>query len=270
MASVNVNGIRAAVRRGMIDWLDDRRPDIVGLQEMRCPADQVPALDGYHISHHLGDIPGRNGVAVLSRTAPTAVRRGTGSREFDREGRYVEVDLDLGAGRPGLTVGSLYLPKGGTPYSDEASQVKYERKMRFCRHFGSYLTRARRAARRSGREFLVMGDWNVAPTELDLRNWRTNRKSEGFLPEEREWIASIQSPRTLIDVVRRLHPDTNGPYSWWSWRGQSFANDTGWRIDHQLATPALAAAAVTAGTDREPTYEARKSDHSPVVVDYDL
>ncbi|MGD7789923.1 exodeoxyribonuclease III [Propionibacteriaceae bacterium Y1700] len=270
IASLNVNGIRAAVRRGLLDWLDDRQPDIVGLQEMRSPADQVPELPGYHVSHHLGEIPGRNGVAVLSRTAPTAIRLGTGSREFDREGRYVEVDLELGADRPGLTVGSLYLPKGGTPYDDEVSLLKYERKLRFCRHFRSYLTRARRDAQRAGREFLVMGDWNIAPTELDLRNWRTNKKSEGFLPEERDWMASIQSPRTLVDVVRMLHPDTDGPYSWWSWRGQSFTNDAGWRIDHQLATPALAATAIAGGTDREPSYEARKSDHSPVVVDYDL
>ncbi len=269
VATFNVNGIRACARRGFGDWLTRRDCDVVGLQEVRCPADLVPEAiwDGYQVSYHCGDLPGRNGVAVLSREPPVAVRHGFGSREFDREGRYLEVDLELGDGRPSLTVASVYLPKGGVPY-EEATMGKYQRKMRFLASFGRYLTKARRVALRSGREFLVMGDFNIAHTELDLKNWRANRNSEGFLPQERAWVSSQLTPRTLVDVVRRLHPGQPGPFAWWSWRGQSFAADIGWRIDYQWATPRLAAAAVAGTTDRDESYEARMSDHAPVVVDY--
>ena len=132
----------------------------------------------------------------------------------------------------------------------------------------AYLTRARRTAQAAGREFLVTGDFNIAHTRQDLKNWRSNQRTEGFLPEEREWFDSLLSPRTLVDVVRVLHPHIDGPYTWWSWRGQSFTNDTGWRIDYQLATPGLARAAVAGGTDRDVDYDSRLSDHAPVVVDY--
>ncbi|WP_347349081.1 exodeoxyribonuclease III [Nigerium sp.] len=271
VATFNVNGIRAAHRRGFTDWLDARSPDVVALQEVRAGVDDVPAdaLGGYHLAYHPGNLPGRNGVGFLTRQPPAAVRMGFGNRRFDPEGRYLEVDLDI-PGRPPLTLGTLYLPKGAIADGRDADPAKYRRKMTFMASLRAYLTRARRAARTAGREFAVMGDFNVAHQPLDLKNWRTNQRSEGFLPEERAWFGTLVSPRTLTDVVRTLHPDEPGPYSWWSWRGQSFANDTGWRIDYQLATPALAAAAITAGTDRDASYEARISDHAPVVVDYDV
>lgn len=263
IASANVNGIRAAMRRGFGDWLDDRRPDVVALQEVRCPVADLPELPtGWHLTLDPGTIPGRNGVAVLSRERPAAARTGIGHHAWADEGRYLEVDL------PGLTVASLYLPKGARPLDGPEDEAKFRRKLRFMASLARQLTESRRAAIKAGREFLVMGDFNVAHTEQDLKNWRTNRTNPGFLPAEREWFASILSPRTLVDVVRGLHPDGSGPYSWWSWRGQSFANDTGWRIDYHLASPGLAARAIAGGTDREPSYEARMSDHSPVVVDY--
>lgn len=266
IATFNVNGIRAAERRGFRGWLDQTDPDIVALQEVRCPVDQVPAAvhEGYVWSYDSGTLAGRNGVALMSKVEPEAVRVGFNNREFEAEGRYIEADF------PGLTVASLYLPKGGTLFEDEASAAKYHRKMRFLASFARHLTRTRRAAANAGREFLIMGDFNIAHTEADLKNWRTNKKSEGFLPEEREWFGSILSPRTLTDVVRRLHPDESGPYSWWSWRGQAFANDAGWRIDYHLASRDLAAAARSGGTMKDPSYDARISDHAPVVVDYDL
>ena len=270
VASVNVNGIRAAVRRGFDRWLDERRPDIVGLQEMRCPVDQLPALQGYYLSYHHGELAGRNGVAVLTRQQPLAVRHGFGNRRFDPEGRYIEVDLDPIGGNPGLTVGSLYLPKGDRPTDGPRAAAKHRRKLSFMASLRSYLTRARKQAQTAGREFVIMGDFNIAHTELDLRNWRTNKKNSGFLPEERAWFDSILGPRTLHDVVRQLHGDEPGPYSWWTWRGKAFDQDTGWRIDYQLATPRLASSAVAAGTDRESDYQARMSDHSPVVVDYEF
>lgn len=267
---MNVNGLRAAVRRGFDVWLKDREPDIVGLQEVRATVDQLPVLDGYHVSYHPGALPGRNGVAVLTKDPPVAVRLGFGNQRFDPEGRYLEVDLASKAGRPGLTIGSLYLPKGDRPDDGPTAAAKHRRKLAFMRSFRAYLSRARRAARAADREFLIMGDFNIAHTALDLRNDRANQRNSGYLPDERAWFASILGPRTLVDVVRRLHGDQKGPYSWWTWRGRAFDQDTGWRIDYQLATPGLADAAISGGTDREPHYQARMSDHSPVVVDYRL
>ena len=242
IATVNVNGIRASVRRGFVDWLSERQPDIVALQEVRAPAELVPieASTGYHFAYHPGNRAGRNGVALLCRTPPTAVREGFGHPGFDPEGRYLEADYDLSGWR--LTVASLYLPKGGRADETPQELARYRHKKRFMRSFRPALVRARRSATARGREFLVMGDFNIAHTRADLRNWRSNSKAVGFLPEEREWLGSLLGPRTLLDVVRALHPQTDGPYSWWSWLGNAFANDVGWRIDYQFATPALARA----------------------------
>lgn len=239
IATLNVNGIRAAARRGLGTWLEERQCDIVALQEVRCPAGLIPqnTLAGYHLSYHEGALPGRNGVAVLSRQAPLATRHGFGYRH-DAEGRYLEVD-------------------------------RYRRKLLFLRSFRAHLTRSRLQARAAGLEFIVLGDFNIAHTPADLKNWRSNQRSPGFLPQEREWFDTILGPRSLVDVVRRLHPHAEGPYSWWSWRGQSFTQDVGWRIDYHLASPGLAGRARRGGTDRAIDYESRLSDHAPVVVDYD-
>ena len=292
VATFNVNGIRATRRRGFDDWLATRAPDVVALQEVRCP---VPALpDGvfadYHLSYDAGQLAGRNGVAVLTREAPTAVRcwgagalvrapgdahvelrepgdAGPLARElkaFAHEGRYLEVDL---AEHP-LTVASLYLPKGASPDAGPDAERSYRRKLRFLDGFARHLTVTRRAAARAGREFVVMGDFNIAHTRQDIRQWRGKSRSPGFLPEERAWLDSVLGPRRLVDVVRSLHPGEDGPYSWWSWIPGSFENDSGWRIDYQFATPGLARTAVAAGTDREATASERMSDHAPVVVDY--
>lgn len=302
IASFNINGIRAAQRRGFEEWLRTRAPDVVALQEMRAPAAAIPpgVFGKYHLVYDEGTLAGRNGVAVLTMHSPVAVRTWSGTAlvrapgeehtdpavlervplarelgEFADQGRYLEVDL---ADAP-ITVASLYLPKGGLPAHlqkpgrmREAPDdgARYARKMRFLAGFARQLTRSRRAARAQGRELLLMGDLNIAHTRHDVRNWRRSNQAEGFLPEEREWFDSLLSPRTLVDVVRRHHPDVDGPYSWWSWMGQSFAGDVGWRIDYHLATPRLARAAVVAGTDRDPAPDRRMSDHAPVVVDYDI
>ena len=268
VASFNVNGIRAAQRRGFGDWLHDRRPDVIALQEMRAPANHVPegVFGDMHVAYHPGNLPGRNGVAVVTRVAPTAVRQGFGNRTFDPEGRYIEVDLDL-PGRP-LTVGSVYVTKGAPVVGPEADLPKYRRKMRFLASLRAYLVTARRTAAREGREFLVMGDFNVAHGRQDLKNWRGANQKEGFLPEERAWFGSLLGPRTLVDVVRSQHPEADGPYSWWSWMPGAFDRDSGWRIASHLAPPGRARTAVPAGTDREASADARISDHAPVVVDY--
>ena len=290
IATHNVNGIRAALRRGVSDWLAEAVPDVVAQQEVRCPITALPpkAFHGYWAAYDSGARAGRNGVAVLTRQRPAAVRTWgrdvvlidpLGEREilpddpvplarelrhFDTEGRYIEVDL---ADRP-LTVASLYLPKGGSPYDGPEGQARFERKLRFMTGFARQLSRSRRSALASGREFLVMGDFNIARSALDVRNWRRATRSEGFLPEERVWMDAQISARTLVDVVRGLHPDAEGPYSWWSWLGRAFSNDAGWRIDYHLATPRLAATASAAWTAREHSPEHRMSDHAPVLVDY--
>ena len=286
----NVNGIRAALRRGFRPFWDARRADVIALQEVRCRVDDLPleAFDGYHVTLDPGQLAGRNGVAVLTREAPVRVRSltdaavaiapGEQPREvpserivgrdlapFAGEGRYVEVDL---ADAP-LRIGSLYLPKGAAWPHEEGTEEKYLRKMRFMRGLARALTASKREAAAEGRELLVMGDFNIAHTKQDLRNWRSNQKSEGFLPEERDWFGSVTGPRRMVDVVRTLHPDADGPYSWWSWRGQAFANDSGWRIDYHLASPSLAKAATQAHVAREASYDERISDHCPVIVDYD-
>ena len=270
IATHNLNGIRSAHRRGFAGWLAGRGCDVVALQEVRCPEHLVPAeaLSGYHLSYHAGVLAGRNGVGFLTRTPPAAVRYGFG-HHTDEHGRYVEIDLDLPGHTP-LTLGSVYVPKGATHDGPDADPAKYARKLAFLRSFRAYLTRARLEAGRRGREFLVMGDFNIAHTELDLTNWRTSKKMEGFLPHEREWFGTLLGPRTLVDVVRSLHPGQPGPNSWWSWQDGRFAADVGWRIDYHLATPGLARAAVAGGTDREADAAARLSDHAPVVVDYDV
>lgn len=310
IATVNVNGIRAAQRRGLTDWMDHRRPDVIALQEVRAQVSMLPedAFGDYHVAYDEGTLPGRNGVAVLTRVAPATVRtwslahapwvrapgwshaiepdsRGPATedtgplarelREFAHEGRYIEVDL---ADVP-LTVASLYVPKGGLPAELQRpgndreppdGGAKHERKMRFLAGLAKQVTRARRDAAARGREYLVMGDLNVAHDTLDVANWRPAQKTEGFLPVERAWLDDVIGPRRLVDVVRRRRGRVPGPYSWWSWRGQAFTKDVGWRIDYHLATPRLAKAAVADVTDKDAAADARISDHCPVVVDYDV
>ncbi|MBD8506503.1 exodeoxyribonuclease III [Hoyosella sp. G463] len=263
VSTVNVNGVRAAARKGLLEWLSSTEAGIVCLQETRADDKQLatalaPVLDeGWMLTSAEPAAKGRNGVAVLSRTAPAEVRIGFGSDEFDDAGRYLEADFEHG-GQP-LTVASLYLPSG------EANTPKQDEKDRFLAEFGAFL--AVRA--RSGREMVVCGDWNSAHAEADIKNWKGNLKSSGFLPHEREWLTGIIGDGTpWTDVVRALHPGVEGPYSWWSYRGKAFDNDAGWRIDYQVATGALADRAADARVERAATYDARWSDHAPVTVRY--
>ena len=263
VSSVNVNGIRAAAPKGLARWLAGTAADVVCLQETRAQLEEVPAglLAGWHVSYATcEDLRGRNGVAILTREEPEAVRVGIGAGhdgtgEFEGAGRYLEVDL------PGVTVASLYLPNGtvGTPKQDE--------KDRFLALFAPYLAERREKAAAEDREVLVCGDWNIAPTTADIRNWRGNVKNSGFLPHEREWMAELFASG-WVDVVRALHPGVDGPYSWWSYRGRAFDNDSGWRIDLHVATPGLAGRARSAVVERAATHGERWSDHAPVTVVY--
>ncbi|MEV4615689.1 exodeoxyribonuclease III [Kitasatospora sp. NPDC049258] len=261
VSTVNVNGIRAAAKKGLVEWLAATKADVVCLQEVRAEQGQIPAellaLEGWHAVWAPAAAKGRAGVALLSRRAPERTAIGFGSTEFDASGRYVEIDL------PGLTVASLYLPSGevGTDRQDE--------KERFMAEFIEHLVRLKASAATEGREVVVCGDWNIAHREDDLKNWKSNQKNAGFLPEERAWLTRVLDEAGYVDVVRSLHPDQPGPYSWWSYRGRAFDNDSGWRIDYLMATPGLAAKAVEAYVERAATHAERWSDHAPVTVVYD-
>lgn len=264
VSTVNVNGIRAAAKKGFLEWLAATTAGVVCLQETRATADEfdatLPDGHGWHVVQAPSDVArGRNGVALLTREAPSAVRVGIGSAEFDPHGRYVEVDL------PGVTVGSLYLVNGtvGKPSQDA--------KDRFRAEFLPYLVERREKAAAGDRDVVVCGDWNMAHTERDIRSWKTNRRNSGFLPEERAWLDELFGPSGYVDVVRSLHPDADhGPYSWWSYRGRAFDNDAGWRIDYHAVTERLAATAVSAVVERAPSWDRRWSDHAPVTVVYDI
>ncbi|GAB2768882.1 exodeoxyribonuclease III [Streptomyces daliensis] len=262
VTTVNVNGLRAAARKGYVEWLADTEADVICLQEVRAEghqlADEVREPEGWHTVYAPSSAKGRAGVALLTRRAPERVRVGFGTAEFEESGRYVEADL------PGLTVASLYLPSG------EVGTERQDEKERFMAAFLPYLKDLRERSAAEGREVLVCGDWNIAHQEADLKNWRANRKSSGFLPEERDWLSRVfdASDGGYADVVRALHPDVEGPYSWWSYRGRAFDNDTGWRIDYAVATPGLAARAVKAVVERAPSHDLRWSDHAPVTVDF--
>lgn len=271
LVSLNVNGIRAAVKTrnernpGMLPWLTATQPDAVLLQEIRATEAitrkaLAPVLDaGWHLSMTESAVAGRAGVGVLSRTAPAAVRVGYGDGEFDALGRYLEADF--GTGDDAVTVASVYVPSGAARTEDPKDIEKYEEKLRFLASFGPYLD----GLLASGRRAVVAGDWNIAPDERDIKNWKGNLKNSGFLPHEREWVAA-RLAGGWVDVAREHHGDVSGPYAWWSWRGKAFDNDAGWRIDYHLATPSLAARLERAWVDRAGAYDLRWSDHAPVGV----
>lgn len=268
IATVNVNGIRAAYNKprgqstGIAEWLVARDADIVTLQEVRAPDDIVRDLvaeSGYHVVHTAAAAKGRAGVAVLSKTEPAAERIGNGDDLFDDAGRWAESDIPLADGST-LTVVSAYV------HSGEVGTAKQDDKMRFL----DAMTARMSAIGAAGGHGLVTGDLNVGHTERDIKNWKGNRKKAGFLPEERAYFDRWFDELGWVDVHRSLAGDVDGPYTWWSMRGQAFDTDTGWRIDYQIATPALAAAARTAEVDRASSWAERWSDHAPLVIDYDL
>lgn len=262
VSTINVNGIRAAIKQrsaenlGLLPWLAATTADVVCLQETRADDEQLatalaPALaDGWHLASAEPHIKGRSGVAVLSRH-PIEATRLMESGEFGSHGRYLEADT------AGVTVASLYIQTG------EADTPRQLEKERFMATLGARMA----ALHTAGRDAVLCGDWNIAHTEADIKNWKGNVKKSGFLPAERQWLTELLATG-WVDVVRQLHPDVAGPYSWWSWRGKAFDNDAGWRIDYHLATPGLAARAVSARVDRAELYALRWSDHSPVTVHY--
>ncbi|MFY0408965.1 exodeoxyribonuclease III [Solicola sp. PLA-1-18] len=260
VASVNVNGIRAAFRRGMDGWLASRDVDVLALQEVRAPTEVLTEhLEplGWHVAHDLADAAGRAGVAVATRSEPLAVRHGVEADEFSGAGRWVEVDVPTADGGH-LTVVSAYVHTGQA--DDPRQDVKH-------RFLDAALDRLAKL-HADGRPAVLTGDLNVAHTHLDIKNWKGNRGKSGFLPSEQAYLDRLAGELGWVDVARAAAGEVPGPYTWWSWRGQAFDNDSGWRIDYQWASPSLAAVARDCVVDRAPTYAERFSDHAPLVVDY--
>jgi exodeoxyribonuclease-3 len=252
IVTLNLNGIRSAVRKGFLRWLAESRADIACVQELKAQVadmtEDMLAPDGYRGFFHYAEKRGYSGVGIYTRHDPDRIVEGIGIAEIDREGRYLRADFG------GLSVISVYLPSGSS--SEERQQVKFD----FMERFYPHLVKLRGEAR----EIILCGDWNIAHKEIDLKNWRSNQKNSGFLPEERAWLTKVFDEAGWVDVFRRLDPRPE-QYTWWSNRGRAWEKNVGWRIDYQIATPGIASAA-----RRATIYKDRRfSDHAPLIIDYD-
>lgn len=272
IASVNVNGIRAATRKGMIEWLDEADVDVMALQEVRATLEELrTALPGWELVNDEALAKGRAGVAIATRMPAIEVRRVLGPEPLDSAGRWIEADLDIDGER--LTVVSAYVHTG------EADTPRQEAKWAFLDAMEKRMPQIEQSSPLA----VVMGDLNVGHRELDIRNWKGNVKKAGFLPRERAYFDRFLGPRGepvtgtdgstgtglgWVDVGRAAHGDVDGPYTWWSMRGRAFDNDSGWRIDYHLATAALAERVSDYRVVRAPSWDTRWSDHAPVVADY--
>ncbi|WP_349827390.1 exodeoxyribonuclease III [Brevibacterium litoralis] len=288
IATVNVNGIRAAWRKGMGPWIEEADADVVTLQEVRAANDialtMFGDIEGYAAySADSTEAKGRAGVAVLARGASgagaagagegavpagaqaVATRVGIGDEYFDAAGRWIETDFELADGSL-LTVVSAYVHSGDMKRASDPISEKQADKYRFLDRMVERLPEIRAHADHA----VVTGDMNVCHTERDIKNAKSNKWSSGFLIPEREYFDRFFGELGWVDVHRQLNGDVDGPYTWWSMRGKAFDTDAGWRIDYQMATPELAAAAKASRVDRAPDYASRWSDHAPLVIDYDV
>jgi exodeoxyribonuclease-3 len=250
--TINVNGIRAAARKGFFSWMVRQQADVVCIQETRAQIDQLKEAvfwpRGWHASYHDAEKKGYSGVAIYSRRKPDRVIAGLGWPDMDAEGRYLEARFGA------LSVVSVYLPSGSS--SEERQAVKFD----FLDRFMPFL----RQLKLKRREYLLCGDWNIAHKEIDLKNWRGNLKNSGFLPQERAWMDQLFGGSGFVDAFREINqaPDQ---YTWWSNRGQAWAKNVGWRIDYQVATPGIAGTVQRARIYKDKRF----SDHAPLIMDYD-
>ncbi|HEX7021952.1 MAG TPA: exodeoxyribonuclease III [Trueperaceae bacterium] len=247
--SFNANGIRSAVRKGFHEFLEAEQPDVICLQELKAHEVDIPApAMPYQGCWHCAEKKGYSGVGILSRQPPDQIVAGIGREEFDREGRVLRADYGS------LSVLSVYIPSGTT--GSERQGVKMKFLDAFYQHTAGLLA--------EGRELIVCGDFNIAHQKIDLKNWRANQKTSGFLPEERAWLDQYLD-LGLLDTFRELVGPEEAVYSWWSLRAGARERNVGWRLDYQLATPKLAATATCARIPRDPAL----SDHAPVLLEYD-
>ena len=257
LTSLNLNGIRSAANKGVEAWLDKAKPDCICVQEVKAQAadiegrfEQLAGMQGYF---HFAEKKGYSGVGLYTRHTPSDVRVGFDKAEFDTEGRYVELRFDTPQRK--LSLISCYFPSGSS------GPERQEAKFRFLDVMYPHLM-----ALQKERDFIVCGDVNIAHQQADLKNWRSNQKNSGFLPEERAWMTRLLSEGGMVDVYRQLQPDTTDAcYTWWSNRGQAYANNVGWRLDYHLATPAVAAKARSTDTFKDIKF----SDHAPHTICYE-
>jgi exodeoxyribonuclease-3 len=252
--SANVNGIRSAANKGFFGWLDNQNADVICLQEVRASesqlTDKVYHPDGYHAYFSVVEKKGYSGVAVYTKQKPDNITHGLGWDIANTEGRYLEVDFG------DLCIASVYLPSGTS--GEERQAVKFD----FLNQYLPVL----QAQIANGKEYILCGDWNIAHKNLDVKNWRGNQKTSGFLPEERAWIDRLFTEVGFVDSYRHLYPDKE-QYTWWSTRSKTaWENNIGWRIDYQIITPGLKDKILACEV-----YKGEKfSDHAPVIVDYNL
>lgn len=251
--TLNLNGIRSAANKGFYKWLQNMQADVICLQEIKAQAEnmteEMHAPDGYYGNFHYAQKKGYSGVGIYSKQKPDVVIEGLGLEDIDVEGRYLECRFG------NMAVISLYLPSGSS--GEERQAFKFDVMARFMLHLEQLI--------KSGFEVVICGDWNIAHQEIDLKNFKGNKKNSGFLPEERAWMADILDRVGWVDVYRKLYPDTtDASYTWWSNRGQAWAKNVGWRIDYQIATPEFAKTAVEASIYKDERF----SDHAPLIIDY--
>jgi len=257
LTSLNLNGIRSAASKGLEAWLAKTAPDCICVQEVRAQALDMQGrfehLAGLRGHFHFAQKKGYSGVGLYARHEPSDVRVGYGSSQFDAEGRYVELRFDTPSSKRSII--SCYFPSGSS--GEERQQAKF----RFLEEFYLHIAQLKRE-----REFIVCGDVNIAHQEIDLKNWKGNRKNSGFLPEERAWMTKLLTEAGLVDVYRQLHPGTTDEaYTWWSNRGQAYAKNVGWRLDYHLATEGMAKGAKTVEIYKDEKF----SDHAPLSIEYD-
>ena len=246
-----MNGIRSAAKKGFFEWLKTQEADVVCLQETKAQEHQLDRTlhypKGYHSYYFDAEKKGYSGVAIFSRREPDKVIKGVGC--MDSEGRYLQIDIGK------LSVISLYMPSGTS--GEERQDIKYK--------FMDCFMRVLEKMRRKQREYIICGDWNIAHKEIDLKNWRGNKKNSGFLPEERAWLDDLFGRVGFVDGFRVIN-DEPDQYTWWSNRGQAWDKNVGWRIDYQVVTPGLKDKVCAASI-----YKAQRfSDHAPLIMDYDL
>ena len=256
IVSLNMNGIRSAGRKGYFDWMKRQKADVFCLQETKARIEQLQddrlywPRNWHSGFHDARSKKGYSGVAIYSRQQPDEVLTELGDAEFDAEGRYIEFRFG------NLSVVSLYLPSGSS--SDERQLAKYRFLDMFLPKLRDWMA--------SGREYVLCGDWNIAHRQIDLKNWRSNQKNSGFLPEERAWMDRVFDELGWVDGYRRLYPDHGGEaYTWWSNRGNAWANNVGWRIDYQIVTPGMADRIRGAKVYKNRCF----SDHAPLTLDYE-
>ena len=257
LTSLNLNGIRSATSKGLEAWLAQSSPDCICVQEVKAQAEDLAGkfedLAGMKGHFHLAEKKGYSGVGIYTRLEPSDVVVGYRSDEFDREGRYVELRFDTPTRKHSII--SAYFPSGSS------GEERQEAKFRFLAEFYPYLQ-----ALKGQRDFILCGDINIAHQEIDLKNFKGNKKNSGFLPEERAWMTKLLTEGGMVDVYRQLEPSaTDAAYTWWSNRGQAYAKNVGWRLDYHLATPALAQGARTVEIYKDTKF----SDHAPITIGYD-